>query len=67
MKVKALVLIGALMLLMVGFQAVAQDDVIEIEYWQYFFEARQGAMDMLIEQFEAENAKYGKQTEKNVF
>ncbi|MGB7338273.1 MAG: extracellular solute-binding protein [Phototrophicaceae bacterium] len=55
MKVKALVLIGALMLLMVGFQAVAQDDVIEIEYWQYFFEARQGAMDMLIEQFEAEN------------
>mgnify|MGYP007089494675 CR=1 FL=1 len=40
MKVKALVLIGALMLLMVGFQAVAQDDVIEIEYWQYNYRRR---------------------------
>jgi multiple sugar transport system substrate-binding protein len=35
--------------------AAAQDDVIEIEYWQYFFEARETAMNMLIEQFEAEN------------
>ena len=33
----------------------AQDDVITIEYWQYTFEPRQIAMDMLIEQFEAEN------------
>ena len=33
----------------------AQDDVIEIEYWQYFFAERQEAMNMLIEQFEAEN------------
>ena len=31
------------------------DEVIEIEYWQYFFEARVGAMDQLIAQFEAEN------------
>ena len=55
MKLKYFAIVGALMLLMVGFQANAQDDVIEIEYWQYFFEARQGAMNMLIEQFEAEN------------
>jgi multiple sugar transport system substrate-binding protein len=33
----------------------AQDDVVTIEYWQYFFEARQTAMEQLIEQFEAEN------------
>ncbi len=33
----------------------ADGDVIEIEYWQYNFEARILAMDMLIEQFEAEN------------
>lgn len=33
----------------------AQDDVIEIEYWQYNFGARVEAMNMLIEQFEAEN------------
>ncbi len=33
----------------------AQDDVIEIEYWQYNFGARVNAMNMLIEQFEAEN------------
>lgn len=38
-----------------GMQVNAQDDVIEIEYWQYYFEARVNAMDMLIEQFEAEN------------
>ncbi|MEZ4708410.1 MAG: hypothetical protein R3A44_14455 [Caldilineaceae bacterium] len=31
------------------------DDVIEIEYWQYNFEARITAMDELIEMFEAEN------------
>jgi multiple sugar transport system substrate-binding protein len=34
---------------------LAQDDVVTIEYWQYTFEPRQIAMDMLIEQFEAEN------------
>ncbi|MBZ0299868.1 MAG: extracellular solute-binding protein [Anaerolineae bacterium] len=34
---------------------VAQDDVVEIEYWQYFFDARVKAMDQLIAQFEAEN------------
>ncbi len=33
----------------------ADGDVIELEYWQYNFEARIKAMDMLIEQFEAEN------------
>jgi multiple sugar transport system substrate-binding protein len=33
----------------------ATDEVIEIEYWQYQFEARVLAMDMLIEQFHAEN------------
>jgi multiple sugar transport system substrate-binding protein len=31
------------------------DDVITIEYWQYFFEPRVDAMNYLIEQFEAEN------------
>ena len=55
MKSKYLIIVGALMLFLIGIQVTAQDDVIEIEYWQYFFEARQGAMDMLIEQFEAEN------------
>lgn len=55
MKFRLFVLIGGLLLLLLGFQAVAQDDVIQIEYWQYFFEARQDAMNMLIEQFEAEN------------
>ncbi|MCA9883887.1 MAG: extracellular solute-binding protein [Anaerolineae bacterium] len=44
-----------IMALAVGFAVTAQDDVIEIEYWQYNFEARVTAMDMLIEQFEAEN------------
>jgi multiple sugar transport system substrate-binding protein len=42
-------------MLFVGIQATAQDDVIEIEYWQYNFGARVDAMNMLIEQFEAEN------------
>lgn len=35
--------------------AEAAGDVIELEYWQYNFEARIGAMNQLIEQFEAEN------------
>jgi multiple sugar transport system substrate-binding protein len=35
--------------------APASDEVIEIEYWQYNFEARITAMDQLIEQFQAEN------------
>ncbi len=33
----------------------ASTDVIEIEYWQYNFQARIDAMNQLIEQFEAEN------------
>jgi len=33
----------------------AEEDVVTIEYWQYFFEARVTAMDQLIQQFEAEN------------
>lgn len=44
-----------LALLLVAANPLAQDDVIEIEYWQYNFGARVIAMDMLIEQFEAEN------------
>lgn len=35
--------------------AAPAGDVIELEYWQYNFEARIGAMNQLIEQFEAEN------------
>lgn len=44
-----------IILLSLGAVAVAQDDMIEIEYWQYNFGARVDAMNMLIEQFEAEN------------
>lgn len=36
-------------------EEAAPGDVITIEYWQYFFEPRVIAMNMLIEQFEAEN------------
>ncbi|MEZ4863191.1 MAG: extracellular solute-binding protein [Caldilineaceae bacterium] len=35
--------------------SAAEDDIVEIEYWQYNFEARIVAMDQLIEQFEAAN------------
>lgn len=43
-------------LLLVALPLSAQDsEVIEIEYWQYNFGARVDAMNMLIEQFEAEN------------
>ena len=34
---------------------VPVDDVVTIEYWQYFFEPRVDAMNRLIQQFEAEN------------
>ena len=36
-------------------EAAPADDVVEIEYWQYNFEARIEAMNQLIAQFEAEN------------
>jgi multiple sugar transport system substrate-binding protein len=36
-------------------ETAASDEVVEIEYWQYNFEARITAMDQLIEQFQAEN------------
>ena len=35
--------------------ATGAQDMVEIEYWQYNFGARVDAMNMLIEQFEAEN------------
>ncbi|MEO1442413.1 MAG: extracellular solute-binding protein [Chloroflexota bacterium] len=48
-------LMVALLVLVTGVSVFAQDDVIEIEYWQYNFGARVTAMDALIEQFEAAN------------
>jgi len=36
-------------------ESASSDEVIEIEYWQYNFEARIDAMNQLIEMFEAEN------------
>lgn len=33
----------------------AESEVVTIEYWQYFFDARVDAMNRLIQQFEAEN------------
>ena len=54
-KIRFLLLFALVLSPIFSLQVEAQDDVIEIEYWQYFFEARVTAMDMLIEQFEAEN------------
>ena len=42
-------------LLSLGAVASAQDDVVEIEYWQYNFGARIAAMDILIGLFEVAN------------
>lgn len=47
--------VSLVLCLLLAVSVSAQDDVIEIEYWQYNFEARVDAMNMLIEQFEAEN------------
>lgn len=41
---------GAVMALSAGFA-----QAVEIEYWQYFYEARVKAIDILIEKFEAAN------------
>ena len=55
-KIRFFAILAALVLVMsLGALVAAQDDVVEIEYWQYNFGARVSAMDMLIEQFEAEN------------
>ncbi len=45
----------AVIVMSLGAVALAQDDVVEIEYWQYNFGARVDAMNMLIEQFHEEN------------
>lgn len=55
LKTKFVALLALLVLMMSLGMVSAQDDVIEIEYWQYNFGARVDAMNMLIEQFEAEN------------
>lgn len=55
-KAKLFTLIGTLLILsLVALQPMAQDDVIEIEYWQYNFGARVDAMNMLIDQFHEAN------------
>ena len=55
-KTRFLTILAAMLLMLaLGAAVGAQDDVIEIEYWQYNFAARVDAMNMLIEQFEAEN------------
>ena len=56
LKSRLFVLLTVLVLVMsFGAVSIAEEDVIEIEYWQYNFGARVDAMNMLIEQFEAEN------------
>lgn len=55
-KTRFLTILAAMLLMLaLGAAVGAQGDVIEIEYWQYNFAARVDAMNMLIEQFEAEN------------
>ncbi len=51
----AVFLLSCFLVLLMNSQAFLQDDVIEIEYWQYNFAGRIEAMDDLIAQFEAEN------------
>jgi multiple sugar transport system substrate-binding protein len=56
MKLRRLLILAVLLASpLLSLHAKAQDKVIEIEYWQYFFQARKDAMDMLIQQFEAQN------------
>ncbi len=56
MRLSRLLAIVLVVILAGSLGAVAgAQDMVEIEYWQYNFGARVGAMDMLIEQFEAEN------------
>ncbi|NOG51414.1 MAG: hypothetical protein HND48_19810 [Chloroflexi bacterium] len=50
----AVFLLSCFLVLLMNSQAFLQDDVIEIEYWQYNFAGRIEAMDDLIAQFEAE-------------
>jgi multiple sugar transport system substrate-binding protein len=52
---RLLILLVLLVSPLLSLHAKAQDKVIEIEYWQYYFEARVNAMNMLIQQFEAQN------------
>jgi len=42
------VLAVAILLMSLGAAVAAQDDAVEIEYWQYNFGARVDAMNMLI-------------------
>lgn len=54
-RIKLTLILAVLLALVLGITMVEAQDVIEIEYWQYNFAPRVVAMDMLIEQFEAEN------------
>jgi len=56
LKTRFLAILAVMFLLMtLGAAVTADGHIVEIEYWQYNFGARVDAMNMLIEQFEAEN------------
>ena len=46
---------GLSMLATMAFTGLASAQQVEIEYWQYFFDARVEAMEVLIENCEAAN------------
>ncbi len=55
MKKLCLVLAFALLLPLMAAPLAQAEDVVEIEYWQYYFESKIALVDELIAQFEAEN------------
>ena len=55
MKKLCLVLALALLLPLMAAPAAQAEEVVTIEYWQYYFESKVALIDELIAQFEAEN------------
>lgn len=66
MKKLCLVLVLALLLPLMAVPAAQAEDVVTIEYWQYYFESKVALIDELIAQFDTNLRQSNRHKERNI-